>query len=155
MKKILLYIVITILITGCKYFEEKRLFSKKVDTLINYAEELDKPLEPGLADTMTALEQVVTEKDLTVNTEEDMFQTNFPGSGNRYYIITGCFMIPDFAESYAAKMQSRGYKPEIIIRNDGYHMVSVRSFNDLRASRSELQTVRAEIVNNAWIYEKK
>jgi len=155
MKKIFLYIVLAILITGCKYFEEKRLFSKKVDTLINYTEDLDKSMGSDSADIQPDLEQVVTETDITVDTEEDMFQTNFPSSGNRYYIITGCFMIPDFAERYAEKMQNRGYTPEIILRDDGYHMVSVRSFNDLSASKSELQTVRAELSNNAWIYEKK
>ena len=154
MKKILLYIVIAILITGCKYFEEKRLFSKKVDTLINYAEELDKPVEPDSADIQSSLEQVATETDIPVDSEDDMFQTKFPSSGNRYYIITGCFMIPDFAEGYAEKMQNMGYNAEIIIRDDGYHMVSVRSFNDLSASKSELRTVRAEI-SDAWIYEKK
>ncbi len=155
MKKILLYIVLAILITGCKYFEEKRLFSKKVDTLINYAEELDKSVEPDSADIQPDLQQIVTETDITVGKEGNMFQTNFPSSGNRYYIITGCFMIPDYAESYAKKMQNRGYKAEIILRDDGYHMVSVRSFNNLRTSKSELPAVRAEITNKAWIYEKK
>ncbi len=143
-----------LLVAGCKYFEEKRLFSKKVDTLINYAEELDKSVKPDTADMQTGLEQVVTETDMPVAGEEDMFKTKFPSSGNRYYIITGCFMIPDYAESYAEKMQSMGYKAEIIVRYDGFNMVSVRSFNDLSASKSELRLVRADIAN-AWIYEKK
>jgi hypothetical protein len=155
MKKILLYIVLAILITSCRYFEEKRLFSKKVDTLINYAEELDEQVEPDSADIQIGLEKVATETDITVDAEEDMFMTKFPSSGNRYYIITGCFMIPDFAESYAGKMQDRGYNAEIILRDDGYHMVSVFSFNDLTESKSALQTVRAELAANAWIYEKK
>jgi hypothetical protein len=155
MKKILLYIVLAILITSCRYFEEKRLFSKKVDTLINYAEELDEQVEPDSLDAQIGLEQVETETDIPVDSEEDMFQTKFTSSGNRYYIITGCFMIPDFAESYAEKMQNKGYNAEIILRDDGYHMVSVRSFNDLSESKSALQTVRAELASNAWIYEKK
>ncbi len=154
MKKILLSIIIGLLVAGCKYFEEKRLFSKKVDTLINYAEELDKSVKPDTADMQTGLGQVVTETDMPVATQEDMFKTKFPSSGNRYYIITGCFMIPDYAESYAEKMQSMGYKAEIIVRYDGFNMVSVRSFNDLNASKSELRLVRADI-SNAWIYEKK
>lgn len=155
MKKLLLYIALAILITGCKYFEEKRLFSKKVDTLISYAEELDETVESDSIEIQPELEQVITEPELTVEAEEDMSQTNFPSSGNRYYIITGCFMIPDFAERYAEKMQDRGYEPEIILRDDGYHMVSVRSFNDLSASKSELSTVRAQLIDNAWIYVKK
>lgn len=155
MKKLLLYIVISILITGCKYFEEKRLFSKKVDTLISYAEEMDKAEEPDSVSVRTDMEQVVTETDLQVDMEEDEFTTKFPSSGNRYYIITGCFMIPDFAESYAEKMQNMGYNSEIIVRDDGFNMVSVRSFNDLSLSKSELRTVRSELTANAWIYEKK
>jgi hypothetical protein len=155
MKKIILYIVIAILITGCKYFEEKRLFSKKVDTLINYAEELEKPEEPDTAAMQTDLEQIVTETDISVDLEEDKFKTKFPDSGNRYYIITGCFMIPDFAESYAQKMQNMGYNAEIIVRDDGFNMVSVRSFNDFSSSKSELPAVRSELTANAWIYVKK
>lgn len=155
MKKLLLYIVITILFAGCKYFEEKRLFSKKVDTLINYAEELDKAEEPDSVPAQTDLEQVVTETEMHVDMEEDEFATKFPSSDNRYYIITGCFMIPDFAERYAEKMQNKGYTAEIIVRDDGFNMVSVRSFNDLSASRSELRTVRDDVTANAWIYKKK
>jgi hypothetical protein len=154
MKKILLFIVIGLLVTGCKYFEEKRLFSKKVDTLINYAEELDKSVKPDTAAMQTGPEQVVTETEIPVAAEEDMFKTKFPDSGNRYYIITGCFMIPDYAESYAQKMQNMGYKAEIIVRDDGFNMVSVRSFNDLSASKSELRIVRADI-SNAWIYKRR
>lgn len=156
MKKILLYVVIAMLITGCKYFEEKRLFSKKVDTLINYAEELDKSAEIDSAEIQSEMEPVVTETDLSVDSEEEMDKPEFPESGNRYHIITGCFMMPHFAESYAEKMQNMGYQAEIIHRYDGFNMVSVRSFNDLSASKSELRTVRSDpSTAKAWIYEKK
>ena len=156
MKKILLYIVIAMLITGCKYFEEKRLFSKKVDTLINYAEELDESAEIDSAEIQSEIEPIVTETELAVDTEEEMATPAFPETGNRYHIITGCFMMPHFAESYAEKMQNMGYQVEIIQRYDGYNMVSVRSFNDLSASISELRTVKSDpSTAKAWIYEKK
>ena len=61
MKKILLYIVISFLVAGCKYFEEKRLFSKKVDTLINYAEGIAEPVDTGLSDTLAVSDLNVSE----------------------------------------------------------------------------------------------
>ncbi|UCH15118.1 MAG: hypothetical protein JSV22_03915 [Bacteroidales bacterium] len=156
MKKILLYVVIAMLFTGCKYFEEKRLFSKKVDTLINYAEKLDESAEIDSAEIQSEIEPAVTETEVAVEPEEEMIEPAFAESGNRYHIITGCFMMPHFAESYAEKMQNMGYQVEIIHRYDGYNMVSVRSFNDLSASIDVLRTVRSDpSTARAWIYEKK
>ena len=154
MKKIPLFIVIAILISGCKYFEEKRLFSKKVDTLINYAAEMDKSAEVDSAEIQKA-ELAGQQADLSVDAEEDIYKSGYSGPGNKYYVITGCFMIPEFAERYAEKMRDMGYKAEIVLRNDGFHMVSVGSFNDLRSGLDNLESVRADITPNAWVYRKR
>ncbi len=155
MKKILLFIVIIILISGCKYFEEKRLFSKKVDTLINYAAEMDKSLEVDTVAIQPETAAVGLQTEPPDIPEEDIYKSTYGGPANKYYVITGCFMIPEFAERYAEKMRSMGYTTEILLRDDGFHMVSVGSFGDLRASLDDLGSVRADITPKAWVYKKR
>jgi hypothetical protein len=155
MKKILLFIVVMILISGCKYFEEKRLFSKKVDTLINYAAEMNKSLEVDTTTIQAEAAVVSPQEELPNVTGNDIYKSPYHGPSGKYYVITGCFMIPEFAERYAEKMRSMGYNTEIILRDDGYHMVSVGSFGDLRASLDNLGSVRADITPKAWVYKKR
>ena len=87
--------------------------------------------------------------------EEDIYKSTYSGAANKYYVITGCFMMPEFAERYAEKMRSMGYTTEIILRDDGFHMVSVGSFGNLRASLDNLGSVRADITPKAWVYKKR
>jgi hypothetical protein len=155
MKKILLFIVIILLVSGCKYFEEKRLFSKKVDTLINYAAEMDKSLEVDTVAIQPETTAVSMQTEPSDIREEDIYRSAYGAPANKYYVITGCFMIPEFAESYAEKMRSMGYTTEIILRDDGFHMVSVGSFGNLRASLDNLGSVRADITPKAWVYKKR
>jgi ribonucleotide reductase beta subunit family protein with ferritin-like domain len=155
MKKILLFVVIIILVSGCRYFEEKRLFSKKVDTLINYAAEMDKSLEVDTVPIQAETAAVSLQTEPPDIQEEDIYKSTYSGVANRYYVITGCFMMPEFAERYAEKMRSMGYTTEIILRDDGFHMVSVGSFGNLRASLDNLGSVRADITPKAWVYKKR
>ena len=154
MKKILLYIVISVLIAGCKYFEEKRLFSKKVDTLINYAEESSESEDTDSIALQTGTDEIVLENDISIDSLS-IYNTEYYHSDYKYHVIVGSFLIPEYAERYADKLREMGYSPEIVLRDDGYHMVSSRSFNELSASINELQTAKAELSSNAWIYELK
>ncbi len=155
MKKILLYIVISVLIVGCKYFEEKRLFSKKVDTLINYAEESIEPEEIDSSEILTGTDEIISEKDISADSQTSIYNSKYSHSDYKYHLVVGCFLIPEYAERYADKLRAMGYNPEIVLRDDGYHMVSARYFNELSASINELQTVKAELSSQAWIYEIK
>jgi hypothetical protein len=155
MKKIFLYIVISVLISGCKYFEEKRLFSKKVDTLINYAEESTESEEIDSIALQSGTDEIVLEDDITSDSPTGIDNSKYYHSDYKYHIVVGSFLVPEYAERYADKLKTMGYNPEIVLRDDGYHMVAAGSFNELSASISGLQTVKAEISTKAWIYEIK
>jgi hypothetical protein len=155
MKKILLYIVILLLVEGCKYFEEKRLFSKKVDTLINYAEGIDDSADTVIQDTVTGLDTDIMESQITSESSEDIYNPEYYHSDYKYHVIVGSFLIPEYAERYAEKLEAMGYKPEIILRDDGYHMVSAHASNELTACNAGLSSIKAEITQGAWIYEMK
>lgn len=155
MKKIILYIVISVLITGCKYFEEKRLFSKKVDTLINYAEESSESEDTDSTALLQETDNIVLENEISSDSLADIDDSKYYHSDYKYHIIVGSFLIPEYAERYADKLRAMGYNPEIVLRDDGFHMVAARSYNELSASISGLQTVKAELSTKAWIYEIK
>ncbi len=155
MKKILLYIVILFLVAGCKYFEEKRLFSKKVDTLINYAEGIAEPADTGSSDTLAVSDSNISETGISSGSLSDVYNPDYYHSDYKYHVVVGSFLIPEYAERYAEKLRTMGYKPEIILREDGYHMVSAHYSNELSASNIGLKSVKAEITPGAWIYEIK
>ncbi|MFO7658536.1 MAG: hypothetical protein R6W78_15870 [Bacteroidales bacterium] len=154
MKKIMTLAVVTALLcSGCKYFEKKRLFSKGADTMLNYAAGIEEQAD----DTLTFVPEtdVRSEENLQDETLRQMYRTNTSLGSDKAYMIVGCFMIPQNADSYAEKIRGKGYNTEIILRPDGFHMVSVSSYDNLRPAVRDLQKFRGEITGNTWIWLKK
>ncbi|MBN2613429.1 MAG: hypothetical protein JXB00_17880 [Bacteroidales bacterium] len=154
MKKIMTLAVVTALLcSGCKYFEKKRLFSKGADTMLNYAAEIEEPAVDSMA--FVPETDVKSEENLSAETLDEMYKTNASLGSDKAFMVVGCFMIPQNADGYAEKMRGMGYNTEIILRPDGFHMVSVSSYDNLRSAVRDLQKFRGEITGNAWIWLKK
>jgi len=64
-------------------------------------------------------------------------------------------MVQKNAEKYADKIRGMGYNASIINGPGGFQMVTVKSYNDFRASISEINQYRSEITPNAWVYIKR
>lgn len=157
MKKVLAIAVIIVFIcSGCKYFEKKRLFSKGADTMLNYAAEID---ETPTADTMefySGIGEVQSQSDITSDSLERLYQPEetYAGSDN-VYMVVGCFLVPQNADNYSEKIRAMGYQSEIILRADGFHMVTANSYGSVSEGVGDLQKFRDEISPHAWLWVKR
>ncbi len=149
---IALIILVLIIASGCKYFEKKRLFSKSADTLINYAEDISDTGSADTTDFYSGMNEMITQPAVTA--PEDEYQSTVSGN-KRAYMVVGCFLVPQNADRYAQKMREMGYSAEIVMGHDGFHMVTVNSYNNVKSGVSEIPKYRSEINQNAWVFVKR
>ncbi len=156
MKKVAaITLLIVIFCSGCKYFEKKRLFSKGADTMLNYAAEIDETQTEDTMEFYTGIGEVQSQSDLISDSLRRLYQPETSPSSNGVYMIVGCFLIPQNADNYSEKIRNMGYNSEIILRADGFHMVTANSYASVKAGARDLQKYRDEISEHAWLWVKR
>jgi hypothetical protein len=73
----------------------------------------------------------------------------------QFYMIVGCFTVPENASRYAEKIRSMGYEGDVIAGHDGYQMVTAKSYDSFRTSVAEIEQFRSDVTPNAWVFVKK
>ena len=73
----------------------------------------------------------------------------------QFYMIVGCFTVPENASKYAEKIRSMGYEGEVISGHDGFQMVTAKSYGNFRTSIAEIDQFRSDVTPNAWVFVKK
>ena len=156
MKKVLAIATITVFIcSGCKYFEKKRLFSKGADTMLNYAAEIDETPTEDTMEFYSGMSDAQRQSDIISDSLERLYQPEAAASSGNVYMVVGCFLIPQNADSYSEKIKNMGYHSEIILRADGLHMVTANSYASVRDGARDLQKFRDEISESAWLWVKR
>jgi hypothetical protein len=141
MKKILVFLIMSLFLAyGCKYFKKRT--ATKEDTLI-----ADTTRRESLTDTNA----IVTPPAGAVSGEE----TLAPVNRGRYYMIVGCFTVPQNADNYVAKLKGMGYDPQILPGAGGFKMVSAKSYDNWKQIVAELDKFRSEVEPGAWVFAAK
>lgn len=68
----------------------------------------------------------------------------------KFFLIAGSFKVPSNAEAFSEKLKNEGYESEIIVRNNGFHCVSLKTFytwNEVVSEWSQTKSSREGI----WI----
>ena len=107
----------------------------------------------NLNDT-TKNEQVISEE-VVVNDNvmvEDTLGNPVPATtddlkaqNKNFYIIVGSYQKIENANKRADYFKKQGYTAEVLPKFGNYHRVSISSFNDEKASRSELKALRSKL----------
>ena len=75
---------------------------------------------------------------------------------NKYNIIVGSFITPEYAKSLAEEYKSKGYNVRILQMPGGrFELVSAESFDKLRPAIMKLKDYQENIVVDAWLYIDK
>jgi len=145
MKKILILLSLGLFMAyGCKYFKKPSALT--VDTLAADTEQVDQGVPDsafnysGISETAPAVNPAPA--------------TGTAQPGN-YYMIVGCFVVPQNATNYAEKLRGMGYDAQIIRGNDRFQMVAARSYTSYKTSVSEIDKFRSEVSPNAWVYRQR
>lgn len=76
-------------------------------------------------------------------------------SGNRYFMIVGCFSIPKNADAFASRMREMGYNAAILESSGNLQMVSAKSYASYQESIADIAKFRNEVTPDAWVYVKR
>jgi CCDC81-like prokaryotic HU domain 2/CCDC81-like prokaryotic HU domain 1 len=72
-----------------------------------------------------------------------------------YYIIGGCFSIPENASNFVASAKAQGYDAKVIGLNDkGFQMVSLFQSSNQQTARAQLSTIKTALDSTVWLYSK-
>jgi hypothetical protein len=147
-----LIIMVLIMSPSCKWLREKGLIGKKKKDL---AEMIARQDSLRVADSirkaqerLLALEQA--RLDSISRAEQERLEMEMK---NRYNIIVGCFITPEYARGYASEFTSRGY-PASILKLEGtdFEMVSAESHQSLRKAIERLRQFQDTVAFDAWLY---
>jgi hypothetical protein len=152
MKRIVIAsLVVLLVMPSCKFIKTK-ILSKKVDTLsvftdtLAHEEQIDSSFQQETANYTQPESQSMAKE-----------EQNKPASMSnaQFYMIVGCFTVPENASRYAEKIKGMGYDGEIISGHDGFQMVTAKSYDTYRISIAEIDQFRADVTPNAWVFVKK
>jgi hypothetical protein len=123
-----------------------------VDTLSVFNDTLAREAPMDTSYRQEAADYVQPETQAEVNAAQSKVGT---ATNAQFYMIVGCFTVPENASKYAEKIRGLGYEGEIISGHDGYQMVSAKSYGNFRASISEIDQFRSNVTPKAWVFVKK
>lgn len=132
MKKVtfLLFTLLIVLVIGCKPKKAVKVEVTQQDTV-------------KVENTAPIVEKVV-EIDRGVNLTD------------KYFLIFNSYTVEEFAQERNKIIQKKGYKSELVMRNDdGYFCLALESYNDFNLAKEAMRRLRKEPgMENVWIMNK-
>ncbi|HAM97904.1 MAG TPA: hypothetical protein DCQ26_04775 [Marinilabiliales bacterium] len=140
-------IVIIILGGGTWAVWEYKLIGKFSEKFLK-KEVIQEPVE-AVAITDTLVVADTTPEPVIVEEPENKIDPN----AKRYYIVAGSFKVASNADRYNKKLTDEGYMSEIVMRRNGFHVVSYKTVYDKNEALMEWKKMR-EKNPETWIYIK-
>ncbi|MHC1704006.1 MAG: SPOR domain-containing protein [Tenuifilaceae bacterium] len=146
MKRIIVpLLLLTILVSGCKFFTKKD--AKSVDTTAAWQ---------AKQDSISRIEAAIAARESA--TQDSLRQVQEMLARFRFHVIIGSFKVPTNADDWQQEVTSMGFSnPTIVESTNGYRMVSVGSYETYSKAFTEIKRVnesREESID-LWIYEVK
>ena len=138
MKKLIsLLMIVAFISASCKYLKKQEVNISDLDTLLTTE-----------ADT-SETEPIEIEK-----------PTPSPGAGiltlddirGEYHVIIGSFQTREYALEHAKKYATFGYPTSVILKPDGFYMVSLKKYNSRAAAMADMPEFKKRLAVNSWIY---
>ena len=151
---VVLAIVFLVVSPSCKWLREKGLIGKNTDTMIVWIAKQD---SIRVADSIAKAQyQSSAEKarlDSIRLAEEARKEWE---SRNKYSIIVGSFITPEYAKSYSALFASRGYKTRILkLGGTRFEMVCAEGHSSFSKAVERLKQFQDTVTYDAWLYVNK
>lgn len=147
MKNIAVIILLAVIASSCSLFQKPSMTQEQIDAMVAENQALKAQLEEckDLEDQLAMARMQVDEAMLKLANCEESAQGG-------YHIIVGAFKVPSNATDYSALMKSKGYDGKIIAGPYNFDLVTSSSFESLRPALNELDIIRTDVIENAWIY---
>ncbi|MGD0582049.1 MAG: hypothetical protein ABR974_03785 [Bacteroidales bacterium] len=144
-----LIVMLLVLAPSCKWLRDKGIFRKKVDTMIVWRARQDSlrviDSVRKAQERMLALENARVDSIKKAEQEWDL--------RNKYNIIIGSFITPEYARKYSEEFAAKGYKTRILkLEGTQFEMVSAEAHEHFRTAVSRLKNFQDSIAFDSWIY---
>jgi hypothetical protein len=153
----LILVLLLITLPGCKYFKGKKLFGKKKaherellqarQDSIRIADSLRK-----VEERLKAIEEARLDSIRLAEEEKRALELK-----NKYNIIVGSFITPEYARNFAETYRQNGYDATKIIKMEGgrFDLVSAEAYESFRQAVERLHYFQENIEIGAWLYVLK
>jgi cell division protein FtsN len=147
-------------LNNCKFIRTKILGKPDpADTLAAWHHMMDSlqrvdsinAIEQARLDSMEMIRQQAKADSLAK--ADSIRQAKLEAEKNKYHIISGSFRNSSYADRYNQRMQDEyGYDSKIVVANNGFNLVSIKSHPSMSAAIRELRNIRDEGRFEAWVY---
>lgn len=147
----ILLIVFLVAFPACKYFKGG---SKAKTMAVSQARQDNNRLADSLRNVQDQLQAIENAKlESARKAEEERLALE---SQNKYNIIVGSFITPEYAKELAGIYQKKGYNAKII-KMDGskFELVSAEAHDNFKKAYASLKEFQKSIEFDAWMYIKK
>jgi hypothetical protein len=154
MKPLIAILIIVLLITtpSCKWLKKKGIIGKKARI---EAEMKQQQKNARIADSLKKVQEqllAIEKARLDSISKADQEKMEWENT-NRYNIIIGSFITPEYARSYSAEFDARGYKTRLIkLEGTQFEMVSAEAHDNFRTAVERLKQFQDTVAYDAWLY---
>jgi len=146
MKNLIGIILLGLIVSSCTLFQKPSMTQEQIDEMV--------------AENAALKTQVTSNKDLAdqlalarMQADEAMLKlADCEGGNSKVHIIVGAFKNSSFANDYSAEMKEQGYAGRIIAGPYNFNLVTSGSYESIKASLQDLNGVRDNVIETAWIY---
>lgn len=149
---IVLITLLLVFFPSCKNIRERGLFGKKAKTLEMLRAQQD---SIRVADSLKRVEnrlRAIEEArlDSLIQAEQERAANE---ARNKYNIIVGSFLTPEFAQAWAEEYRKQGYDTRIV-RMDGsqFDLVVAESYDRFSKAMERLDAFQDTVDIDAWLY---
>jgi hypothetical protein len=149
---IICIVVLLVLSPSCKKIRERGLFGKKGKTLemlkaqqdsIRVADSLKR-----VENRIRAMEEARLDSILQAEQERVAYEAR-----NRFNIIVGSFVTPEFAKSWAEEYRKQGYDTRVIRMTDSsFELVVAESYDQFSKAIERLNVFQTTVDVDTWLY---
>jgi hypothetical protein len=148
----IILIILLALTPSCKYFKGKKIFGHKADIMAVWqAQQL------RVADSINvARERLQAKENARLDSLRVVEEKRALEKKNKFSIIVGSFITPEYAKGLAEVYRKKGYDTRIIkMEGSRFELVSAESIDNYRKAISRLKYFQGNEEVDTWIYEKK
>jgi cell division protein FtsN len=155
MQKLIIIILAVLLSGGCDFIERINPFAEKADTLEIYRQQQDSIRREAM---LRKQQEETRREQARVDSLKRVGESAaiIPEEASRYHLVAGAFKTPSYANGFHEYIRNQGYDSRIIMSENNFHLVTLRSVNDYRAAVNELRSLRAQGHHEGiWLYVRE
>ncbi len=146
MKNLIGIILLGLIVSSCSLFQKPSMTQKQIDEMVAENDALKTQVQSNkdLADQLALARMQADEAMLKL--------ADCEGGNSKVHIIVGAFKNSTYANEYSAEMKGKGYAGRIIAGPYNFNLVTSGSYESIKASLQDLNSVRGDVIETAWIY---